>query len=599
MKARFLCFTLLVLTPVSHAAEPHALSFNQAPGNFVDLPKGVADETPTWTARDRIVMTPYFYWYDTWTQAHLLNPDHSDALTTHPATLTGFSYKSVQWHKTQLLDMEAAGIDVVLPVYWGDPSQLAEVGPSHWSYAGLSPLVAAREELLEERKNPPRIGMFYDTTTLEHNVWNEQVDLTTPRGRAWYYESIRDFFSYVPPKHWAMIDHQPIILTWVSSWAKAYDQSHVTESKRRFAEDFGGRPYYLVKEISWNMEADDVYAWGGAFGLRPLSVASIGPGYDHSNVPGRDPVIIDREGGDFFERNWIRLLRSGIDRVMIETWNEYHEGTDISHSLEYGRQYIEINRHYADLFKQRFIPPPVHGPYSESTKVDLDFKHPKNSEAIQWVDWSDGPSELIMNDGVACRSFKSGPDDVSYLYFRVHDSFRWAGTLDLKLRVTAEVDRDAMFDVQFDGSDAAAPFMGAYTLAPVTRKTRVAADVLVFEFDLKDARFLNSQNGGADFRLQKLKGGICIRSLELMKPLENDNNVSLGPGISVQSLQDSGLALTVHGEPGARYVVESSRNLFEWSPLSSLLIEDNRTVGDLIVPIRWPEQYFRVRPAYP
>jgi hypothetical protein len=580
------------------SAEPENVRFNEAPGEFVNFPKEPIDDLASWTTHDRVIMTPYFYWYDVWTQAHLLNPDHSDALTTHPATLTGFSYKSVQWHKSQLLDMEAAGIDVVLPVYWGDPSQLAEIGPSHWSYAGIPPLVVAREELLNEGKSPPLIGMFYDTTTLEHNVWNEKIDLTTPRGRAWYYESIRDYFSYVPSKHWAMIDHQPIIFTWVSSWAKAYDQSHVTESKRRFAEDFGGRPFYLVKEISWNIESDDVYAWGGAFGLRPLSVASLGPGYDHSNVPGRDPVIIDREDGAFFERNWIRLLRSGFNRVMIETWNEYHEGTDISHSLEYGRQYIDLNRQYADLFKERFVPPPVDGPYAESTKVDLDFAHPKIPEAIQWLDWSDGPSELVWNDDEACRRFKSDSDDVSYLYFRVHDSFRWAETLNLKLRVTAEVDRNAALDVQFDGSDAMAPFMGAYTSAPVALKIRVAPDVLTYEFDLKDARFLNSQNGGADFRLQKLRGSICIRSLELIKPLENGNNVSLGPGISIESISDTSLAIKVQGVSGTRYVVESSRNLNEWSPLSSLLIEDNRAVGELSVPIRWSMQYFRVRPAY-
>ena len=105
-------------------------------------------------------MTPYFYWYDVWSQAHLLNPDNSDALTTHPATLTGFSYKSLAWHKTQLRDMEAAGIDIVLPVYWGDPSQLQELGLSYWSYAGLGPLVAARESLLAEGASPRGLALL-------------------------------------------------------------------------------------------------------------------------------------------------------------------------------------------------------------------------------------------------------------------------------------------------------------------------------------------------------------------------------------------------------------------------------------------------------
>ena len=36
---------------------------------------------------------------------------------------------------------------------------------------------------------------------------------------------------------------------------------------------------------------------------------------------------------------------------MIETWDEFHEGTDIAESKEYGRQYIELTRKYSDLFK--------------------------------------------------------------------------------------------------------------------------------------------------------------------------------------------------------------------------------------------------------
>jgi hypothetical protein len=38
--------------------------------------------------------------------------------------------------------------------------------------------------------------------------------------------------------------------------------------------------------------------------------------------------------------------------VVIETWNEFHEGTDIADSREYGRQYLELTRKYVDQFKQ-------------------------------------------------------------------------------------------------------------------------------------------------------------------------------------------------------------------------------------------------------
>ena len=118
---------------------------------------------------DRLVGTYYFYWYDNGTGSHVIDGDGSDALTTHPPTLKDFSYKSVRWHRQQLEDMMEAGIDFLLPVFWGGPSEQASGARLHWSYAGLPPLVQAREELLREGRNPPRIGLFYDTSTLRHN----------------------------------------------------------------------------------------------------------------------------------------------------------------------------------------------------------------------------------------------------------------------------------------------------------------------------------------------------------------------------------------------------------------------------------------------
>ena len=66
-----------------------------------------------------LIATTYFYWYDADSKAHVIDPDGSDALTDHPPTLEGFSYRNLAWHAGELSDMIAAGIDVALPVYWG------------------------------------------------------------------------------------------------------------------------------------------------------------------------------------------------------------------------------------------------------------------------------------------------------------------------------------------------------------------------------------------------------------------------------------------------------------------------------------------------
>ena len=175
---------------------------NLTPQDFVDA--------KSYSSKDRIVGTYYFYWYNVQTKEHIINGDGTDALTDHPATMQDFSYASVRWHEEQLRDMMAAGIDVALPVFWGAPSEQSTSSRLHWSYVGLVKLVAAREELVREGLNPPRLGLFYDTSTLQYNGWGQHIDLTTDYGRRWFYATVGDFFSVVPPKHWAMIDDKPI-----------------------------------------------------------------------------------------------------------------------------------------------------------------------------------------------------------------------------------------------------------------------------------------------------------------------------------------------------------------------------------------------------
>ncbi len=200
-----------------------------------------------------------------------------------------------------------------------------------------------------------------------------------------------------------------------------------------------------------------------------------------------------------------------------------------------------------------------------------------------------------MQDGALCRTYKSDPDFVSYLYFRVHDSFRWQGARDLKLCITAEVGPDTEFDVQFDGSDSSAPLTGGYTSSPPSRRNRISSTLSEYVFDLKDARFLNSQNGGADFRIRKLNGDLCIRALEIIKVPDIDSDVGMNIEISIENIVAHQLTIRVHGQPSTRYVVESSRDLVVWSALSSVFIASNQRSGDVQVANRWPVQYFRVR----
>jgi hypothetical protein len=466
---------------------------------------------------DRIVGTYYFYWYDIQTKAHIVDGDGSDALTTHPPTLEDFSFKSVRWHKRQLADMIEAGIDVVLPVFWGAPSEHEPGGHLHWSYAGLPPLVQAREELVREGRQPPRIGLFYDTSTLQHNQWRERQDLTTDRGRQWFYATMRDFFSLIPPKHWAMIDGQPVVLLYSAAFARHHDQTCIDYAKAEFPKEFAGRVPWIAREISWQVKADSTVAWGGALGLKNPGIASLGPGYDHSAVPGREPLVVARRGGKFYEENWLKLLRRPSNFVMVETWNEFHEGTDVCESKEFGRQYIELTRKYVDLFKRGDHPPWPKGAYSGAISVRVILGPVNREEGLRQVDHDDGVTEPARAAGRDGRASKATRRAGRYIYFVSDDSFKRAGAMELNVEVDFFDAAEGVLSLEFDGSDLAAPFGGAYTRAAESVRLTGNQAWKTAAFHLSGARLLNSQNRGADFRLVVESPKLIVREVRLLR----------------------------------------------------------------------------------
>jgi hypothetical protein len=487
----------LAALPIFAAERPIPPAF----GPHVGLKPSDLAEVKSFRASDRIVGTYYFYWYDAATKEHVIDGDGTDALTTHPPTLEDFSYRSVSWHKRQLRDMMAGGIDVVLPVFWGAPSEHDAKAHLHWSYVGIPPLVQAREELLREGAQPPRIGLFYDTSTLRHNAWREHVDLTTERGRHWFYATVRDFFSMVPPKHWAMIDDKPVALLYSASFAKSHDQSCIDFTKSEFPKEFAGRVPWIAREVSWRVKADGTVAWGGALGFKNPGVASLGPGYDHSAVPGRDRLVVERESGAFYERQWKKFLGRPSNFVMVETWNEFHEGTDVAESKEYGRQYIEITRKYSDLFRKGWRPPVPKGKYTGAKSVKVMLGTSNTEAGLKQIENDDGVTQAAEFGGRTGRGIASRAGKGRYIYFAVDESFKAPAPADFMLEVNYFDSAPGTLALEFDGSDENASFNGAYTRSPDSVKLISDKRWKSATFRLPRARFLNGQNRGADFRL--------------------------------------------------------------------------------------------------
>jgi hypothetical protein len=476
------------------------------PGGFFPLQPAYHENADSFKQGQPIVGTTYFYWYDIDTGSHIIDGDGTDALTTHPADMKTISYKRAGWHKQQLVDIMDAGIDFLMPVFWGVPGKY-----DGWSFAGLPPLVEAHSRLQAEGQKPPAIGLFYDTSILRWNGFNKDgfnyhVDLTTEFGKEWFYTAIRDFFSLIPPDKWARIDGRPIIFFYASAFAKAQDPAQFDYVKRRFKADFGVEPF-LVKSPGWKGRADATYSWGGAVSgpLIYRQVAALGPGYDHSAVPGRKPLIVERRDGQTYIDRWLQLLALRAENrpwiVHAETWNEWHEGTDIAHSREYGRSYIVLTRLFADMWRARTVLKIASG-YADADGVKWT---PGRAEGLNIrPSGGDGVWKKVTGpDGEVVIS-ATNPHSSRYLYFDADGAFAY-GLFDQTVAVTVTY-RDAgcsAFCIEYDNTDPAkGPVEGAFRkVGNVTIEN--TGQWKTAEFTLPQCRLMNRCND-ADFRIAVL-----------------------------------------------------------------------------------------------
>lgn len=72
--------------------------------------------------------------------------------------------------------------------------------------------------------------------------------------------------------------------------------------------------------------------------------ATVNPGFD--NTPWYEEwnynhLVIDRQEGDFYRRLWEAAVTSDPDWILLTSFNEWHEGTEVEPSEEYGDLYLQ------------------------------------------------------------------------------------------------------------------------------------------------------------------------------------------------------------------------------------------------------------------
>ena len=104
-----------------------------------------------------------------------------------------------------------------------------------------------------------------------------------------------------------------------------------------------------------------------------ISAITIIPGYDDTKIrtPG---LAVKRYGGELYRVQWDEAIEADPHWILITSFNEWHEGSEIEPSLEYKAKYIDLTAEYVEIFKAKkrsIHSPAAGGEFSGEEKARL------------------------------------------------------------------------------------------------------------------------------------------------------------------------------------------------------------------------------------
>ena len=340
------------------------------PGMFPPAPARFLPDSP------RLVLAVHYPWYGTpdgptgrwrhWNHPRLEMPEERIIGFHDPRRQTGFGRVDIgATHypeagpydsrdpvriRAQFAMAREAGLDGFVVSWWGRESEEA---------LGLDALFrhAAEAGLL--------LAPYYETGELwRRGAAGVVADLT----------SLLDRHGQEPA--WLRVAGVPVVFLYASHRLRplAWDAVRArlfAEDRQVFLVGDAPSPEWLAARPDWLARFDalhvytpvvflargrDVDAVDRAFGALAREsgrsfIPAVAPGFDDREVrvPG---TIVDRAGGATYDRSWRAALSVDPTWILVSSWNEWHEGSEIEPSHEHGRRYLDATRAWADRFRR-------------------------------------------------------------------------------------------------------------------------------------------------------------------------------------------------------------------------------------------------------
>ena len=245
----------------------------------------------------------------------------------------------VDWHRQQLADLAQAGLDTILPMAAVTAS--GELQPRR----GLSALARALQEARGREQPYPLVGLYLDLSSAP----------TAEAGRV--AGAVIEFFRTIPQEFWAELDAtngpgpgRVRLAVLAPPGSGTVDRSLLVEISKAFAAEFPGDRLEWLADVGWRDKVDGVTAYCGLGGSETLDfqanenhpVAVISPGYDD----GKSASIVDRLDGSRYETAWTKALGLAPRMVILRSWNDFTNATEVAASRQHGLRYMDLTRRF-------------------------------------------------------------------------------------------------------------------------------------------------------------------------------------------------------------------------------------------------------------
>ncbi len=118
------------------------------------------------------------------------------------------------------------------------------------------------------------------------------------------------------------------------------------------AYSYAGAIHSLTTPQLQRWAATNYPHWVKLAGPNHISCVTIMPGYDDRSQTQRPPphLVLDRHAGSTYSTLWQQAIAAHPNWILITSWNEWHEGTEIEPSKEFGDTALLTTQVYAHQF---------------------------------------------------------------------------------------------------------------------------------------------------------------------------------------------------------------------------------------------------------